>query len=377
MPESHAPPIYLDANASEPALACALDAARRALDTTGNPSSPHAIGRAARRLLDEARDAVATALGARARDIVFTSGATEGNRFVMDALTRSLPHDALVVTTSLEHPSVRKPLEFAPCAVQALPLEGARVVPDAALLARADAIIVTAAHNETGVIIDIDALLAHVRDDAIVCVDAAQAVARLPVLPSRVDVIVSSAHKLGALAGAGALVWRGQARRLAAPWRGGGQEAGMRPGTENVVGIAALGAACARIDDTRALARALAPLRDALERALVPAWDARVIGQEEPRLAQTTALCVADVDGEALRIALDLAGVCVGFGAACSALAPEPSPALLALGLTAAEARATVRLSLPLETTQADIDEAIARVREVPSRIRSVSAPRG
>jgi cysteine desulfurase len=357
--------IYLDANASEPPLASAKEAARAALDVVGNPSSPHALGRKARALLDDARDAIAAMLGAQAKEVVLTSGASEGNRFVVDALAATLPKDAIVLTSDLEHPSLARPLARAPFHVVRMPLGG---LPDGS---PPRAVCVTAAHNETGILTDLERLCAWVPDDAIVCVDAAQTAGRLPPLPQRVDVIVCSAHKLGGLAGSGALVLRGRARAFSAPWAGGGQEGGLRPGTEALVLHAAFGAAAREIEATRARSAALAPKRDRLERALVQAWGAVVIGAGRARLPQTTALMVPDVPGEPLRIAIDLKGVCVGFGSACSALAPEPSPALMSLGLTAEQARATVRLSLPLDVTDADVDEAIARLAPLVPHLRS------
>lgn len=363
-------PLLLDANASVPALAPARAALLAALDVPGNPSSPHALGRAARRVLDEARDRVAGALGGAAREVTLLSGASEANRFLVDALRASAADLApgrplRVVTSPLEHPSLARPLQAAAAAdleVRVLRMAGERLHLDEALLAGADVVFVTGAHNETGIIPDLEGLLRLVRADAIVVVDAAQAVARLPVLPARVDAVVASAHKIGGHAGAGALLLRGGARRLRPPWQGGGQEGGLRPGTEAVALQASFGAAAAVVDVERARHRALSPLRDRLEREVAAAWGARVLGQGGPRLPNTTALVVEGVDGDALRIAIDAAGVAVGFGAACSALAPEPSPSLLALGVSPAAARATVRLSLPPDATDATVDEALRRL---------------
>jgi cysteine desulfurase len=148
----------------------------------------------------------------------------------------------------------------------------------------------------------------------------------------------------------------------------GGQEQGVRPGTENVLGIAALGAAADVIERTRSAHRALAPLRDRLEAAVVAAG-ARPLGATRDRLENTSAFLVPGVDADALRLALDQAGVAVGFGAACSALAPEPSPSLRALGLDAADARRVVRVSLAPGTGVADVDDATARIVEVIRRL--------
>lgn len=352
--------LYLDANASMPPIAAARAAAIAALDVVGNPSSPHALGRAARRVLDLARDAVAIALGGRAREVVFCSGASEANRWLVDAARAA---GCRVWWSKLEHPSLARP---------------AALLPDVLLAAQpeeADLVCCTAAHNETGIIPDLAALLERVGKDAVVCVDAAQACGRLPPLPARVDAIVASAHKMGGIAGAGALLLRGRARALPAPWAGGGQEGGLRPGTEAVCAIAAMGAAAADVERTRAAHAPLAALRDRLERALVSAWGARALGGDGPRLANTSALVVPDVDGAALRIAIDSAGVCVGFGAACSALAPEPSPALRSLGLSVAEAQATVRLSLAPGCSAAEMDEALRRLAPIAAALRMGAKP--
>ncbi|HEY4219996.1 MAG TPA: aminotransferase class V-fold PLP-dependent enzyme, partial [Myxococcota bacterium] len=261
--------IYLDANASVPPLACARQALVDAAALVGNPSSPHALGRAARAVLDTARDHVARALGGDPRELVLTSGASEGNRWLVDAVARwaaPFGRDIVVAASALEHPSLEKPLA-------ALVSEGRVVradILDDAELARADVVFCTAAHNESGILPDLARVVALAKPECIVCADAAQAVARLPVLPARVDAVVASAHKIGAFAGAGALLVRGNAKaKLKPPWRGGGQEASMRPGTEALALHAAFGAAASVVDDTRAAHQALAPLRDRIEKALV------------------------------------------------------------------------------------------------------------
>lgn len=363
--------LYLDANASAPPLPEALAALQEAALVGANPSSPHARGRAARRVLDVARRHVASALGGSDKEVLFTSGASEANRWLVDALVARASKEGRslkVVSSPLEHPSLAKPLARAAdtgalsLTLLAVTPEGALVLDDAAL-AEADAVLLTAAHNETGLVPALDEVLARVSPSCIVAVDGAQAVARLPPVPARVDAVVSSAHKMGGLPGAGALLLRGNARELAAPWAGGGQEGGRRPGTEALPLLAAFGAAAAVVERTRAETAALAPLRDALEEALLAAWPgATVIGQKAPRLANTSAITLADVDGDALRMAIDRVGVCVGFGSACSALAPEPSPALIALGLSRERARATVRLSLAPGADRALVDEAVIRL---------------
>lgn len=363
--------LYLDANASVPPTQEALVALRESALVSANPSSPHARGREARRLLDEARRHVARALGGVDKDVTFTSGASEANRWLVDAivaLAGATARARRVVTSPFEHPSLAKPLEAA-AARGEIELQVLDVTPagalilDDAVLENADAVFVTAAHNETGVLPPLDDVLARVSASCVVAVDAAQAAARLLPVPARVDAVVVSAHKMGGLPGAGALLLRGNARLLQAPWTGGGQEGGRRPGTEALPLLAAFGAAAAVIERTRAETLALAALRDRLEKELLVAWPgARALGRGGPRLANTSAITLPDVDGEALRMAIDIGGVCVGFGSACSALAPEPSAALLALGLTREQARATVRLSLVPGSDDALVDEAVRRL---------------
>jgi cysteine desulfurase len=370
--------VFLDANASAPLVDEARVALLHAIEMVGNPSSTHRLGRRARRLIDDAREQVAGALGGEARDVTFVSGASEANRWLVDAvaglsITRGRP--TRVFASTLEHPSLARALAashargvidlttFAACEdgrTSPLPRDGV------------DVVFITAAHNETGLLPDLEALLAQVSDDAIVCVDAAQAVARLDRLPPRVDAVVCSGHKMGAPAGTGALLRRGRARVLLAPWAGGAQEGGLRPGTEALVLIAALGAAASVVDETRVRSKALAPVRDRFEQIVIDETPGvRILARSSPRLPQTSALAFADVDGDALRIETDRRGLMVGFGAACSALAPEPSPALLALGLDDRTARATVRVSL---APGLDEDRVIDAAHTLSSIVRSLRA---
>lgn len=369
--------LSLDANASVPVLPVARAALLAALDDSSgnNPSSPHAGGRRARRRLDQARDDVATAMAAATKEIFFVAGATEGNRFVVDLLVEhglKIGRPLVVVTSPLEHPSLHKPLARAHArgqlVVRHLPIVDGAVVVDH-VDGDADAVIVTAAHNETGLLVDVDTLCAALPAHAILHVDAAQSLGRTGAPPARADIVVASAHKLGGVAGAGALVLRGRARALSLPWAGGGQEQGVRPGTEATAVIAAFGAACAVVDDTRAQHALLAAARDAIEAAAVEAG-AVVVAGRHARLPNTSALLIPGVDGDALRLLLDQAGVAVGFGAACSALAPEPSPGLMALGLSAEDTRRVVRVSLAPGVTDDDVAAAQRALVKVIEKLR-------
>jgi cysteine desulfurase len=373
--------IALDANASVPPVAEAIAALTSAVTTSGgwNPSSPHSMGRKARRLIDVARDHVAAMMGASAKEVFFTSGATEGNRFVVDTLIelgRSKGRPIVVVTSPLEHPSLHKGLHRASerglIILRTLPIVGGSIAADVDVIAGADAVTVTGAHNETGIVTDLDAIVAVTDSDTALVVDAAQLVGRRPPVTARADIVVASAHKCGGVVGAGAIVVRGRARAWPLPWVAGGQEQGVRPGTENTPAIAAFGAAAAVVDDTRRAHMALRALRDHLEGAVVAAG-ARVIGTGDgsgDRLENTSAFFVADVDPEALRLSLDQARVAVGFGAACSALAPEPSPSLMALGLSAADTRRVVRVSLSPQSTAGDVNDGAARIVDVIRHLR-------
>ncbi len=296
--------------------------------------------------MDQARAAVAHAMGGHEKEVFFTSGASEGNRWLVDAVLAT--GNLKVWSTTLEHPSLAKPLER--CQKVSQPEQ-------------ADIIFATAAHNETGLITDWDELIQRTKPDAILVSDISQAMGRLDPLPQRIDALVCSAHKIGGFPGVGAVLLRHRAKTLKAPWTGGGQEGNLRPGTEALNLIIAFGAAAADIGAMREANQALAPLRDHLEQALLKAWpSAKRTPEHGNRLPNTTAITLSGVDGEALRIQIDTVGVCVGFGSACSALAPEPSPSLLSLGLTPQEARATIRFSLCPGTTREIVEEVIGRL---------------
>ena len=236
--------------------------------------------------------------------------------------------------------------------------------------AKADVLITTAAHNETGLLAPLEALEKALPEDAIWVLDAAQSFARQAIPPRRADLVVVSGHKVGAPSGCGALLIRNRARALPPPLSGGGQEAGLRPGTEAWVLHAAFGAVCGVINDIREENQKLGVLRDELERDLLAAWPAaQALFVDCPRLPNTSALVLPGVNGEALRMAIDASGVCVGFGAACSALAPEPSAALLSLGLSPQEARATVRVSLPIGATLEGLQAPVSDLKKVGQRL--------
>ncbi len=344
------PSLYLDANATEPLRPEARAAVLLALDSLGNPSSVHADGRAARRLLEQARARIATAFGPG--DVVFTAGGTEANALAILGAGRR------VLVGATEHPAV---LAAAPGAGLLPVLADGTIDLDAlesALAAGPPALVcLMAANNETGVLHPLaEALALCRRHGAWLHVDAVQAAGRVA-LPEA-DSLAISGHKLGGPKGAGALVLRG-GHAIAPMLLGGGQERGRRGGTEALPAIAGMGAA-AEAAPPAAAAR-LAVLRDAIEAdAGCP-----VAGATAPRLPNTASLVVAGMPAETLVIALDLEGVRVSAGAACSSGKVTRSHVLAAMGLAEAAGQA-IRISLPWDAAPdapSRFLAALARVR--------------
>ena len=219
------------------------------------------------------------------------------------------------------------------------------------------------AHNETGIVPNLEELLGHISPHAIAMSDISQAFTRLEPLSSRVDVMTFSAQKMGGLAGAGGLILRGLAKSLIAPWSGGGQEGGFRPGTEASLLILAMGEAGLYSKREREAHQELKTLRDYLESELKASGKVKIIGEQQKRLANTSALCFfTHPDPDALRIACDMQALSVGFGAACSGLAPVGSFALERMGLSLHEQKTCVRFSLSTKTSIKDIKEVISRI---------------
>lgn len=365
--------IYLDWNATAPLRPQARAAALAALDSSGNPSSVHAEGRAARRLIEEAREKVAALVAAEPRNVVFTSGGTEAN---MLALTPASGPDGKapdrLLISALEHPSVLAGGRFAAAAVQRVPATGdgridlaALADALAALEGRRALVSLMLANNETGVVQPVSeaARLTH-EAGGVLHVDAVQAAGRIPCDINAIgaDLLTLSGHKIGALKGVGAVVRRDAAVPFPAPLiRGGGQERGARAGTENVAGIAAFGAAAAAaLVDLGAEAGDMRALRDRFEAGLRSASpDIVVFGAGAERLPNTTLFALNGMKAETAVIAFDLEGVAVSSGAACSSGKVQPSHVLAAMGVPPQLARAAVRVSLGPTTTQSEIDRTI------------------
>jgi cysteine desulfurase len=372
---------YLDHNAITPMRPESKAALTAALDAFGNPASVHAAGRAARDVLDRARGQVAAALCAQPSEIVFTSGATESAALAIRGALGAAPagRDALVVT-ALEHPCVL-------AVAEALRAEAGRVtvvavdrdgLPDlvalrAAITARTALVCAMLANNETGVLLPVREIAAAARErGALFFTDATQAVGKIDVDVRTLgaDLVALTGQKLGGPRGAGAL-WVKNGVRLA-PLLGGTQERGRRAGTENLPGIAGLGAAIEVAVAHRAEEeRRIRALRDRLEAGLLAAIPgARVNGAGAPRLPNTLSLTLPGADAEALLIALDLEGICASAGSACHSGSTRPSSVLSAMGLSAADARGTLRLSLGWPSTPADVDHALEATPRLARQVR-------
>ena len=372
--------IYLDFNATAPLIPAARAAMTAALADVGNPSSIHSEGRAARHLVEVARNRVAALMGRPREQVVLTSGGTEANALGVLGLAAAVERRGgprVVVGSPIDHPSLRG-------AVAALGQRGweirmLAVTPDGALAPGPDAplggaglVAYAAVNHELGTLADTAALGAAARAaGALVHVDAVQAAGKLDLAAIPADSLAISAHKLGGPAGAGALTL---AVDEALPLVDGGhQERGRRPGTENTIGIAGFGAAAEAAAAALAAGawRAVAALGDRLERGLLALGAVRIHGAGAPRVGGTINAGFAGALGESIVVALDLAGVAASTGAACTSGSVQPSPVLLALGFSPAEARSAVRFSLGRSTTAAELDAVLERLPPILARARA------
>ena len=372
---------YFDWNATAPMRQEARAAMVTTLSLTGNASSVHAEGRAVRRLVEAAREQVAGLVGAEAKNVTFTSGATEAN---MLALTPAIEiggvkslRDRLFVS-AIEHPSVRSGGRFSADAVEELPVTGAGVVDLHALrsaIARAERpfVSVMLANNETGVIQPIADIAAIVHAaNGVLHVDAVQGPGRIACRIGELgaDLMSLSAHKLGGPQGAGALVSRGDIHIGEPLIKGGGQERGLRAGTENVAAIAGFGAAAA-VSANQADAARMAGSRDRLEagiKAILP--EALIFGESAPRLPNTTLFAVPGMKAETAIIAFDLNGIAVSSGSACSSGKVQASHVLAAMGVKSSLAQGAVRVSLGWSTSERDIENLLNALTKVVSSLR-------
>jgi cysteine desulfurase len=375
---------YLDWNATAPMREEAKAAFTAAVSRVGNPSSVHAEGRAARALIETAREQVAALVGAQPGNVVFTASGTEAN---MLALTPAIetadskgPRSRLFLS-AIEHVSVRAGGRFPREGIEELPVRADGRL-DLAALAAAIAntprplVSLMLANNETGIVQPVAEAGAIVHAaGGLIHVDAVQAAGRIPcdITALGTDLLTLSAHKIGGAKGSGALVRAREDIHFTEPLvRGGGQERGLRAGTENVPGIAAFGAAAAAARVGRGGEAAhMSRLRNALEVGLLAVTpDATVFGRETvERLPNTTLFTVAGVKAETAVIAFDLEGVAVSSGAACSSGKVQPSHVLAAMGVSAPLQRGALRVSLGWNSTEADVEKFLGAWRKLASAL--------
>ena len=374
---------YLDWNATAPMRPLAQEALRQALAVCGNPSSVHAEGRAARRLVEQAREQVASLVGAQPANVFFTSGGTEANMLALtpaiETAAEKRPRDRLLMS-AIEHPSVRTGGRFPREMVEDVP-----VLPDgrvdlaalAAALGKASRPLVSLmlANNETGVVQPVtDAAAAVHPAGGLLHVDAVQGPGRIPcdIGSLGADLLTLSAHKIGGPKGVGAIVRRSEDVHFPNPLiRGGGQERGLRAGTENVAGIAGFGAAALAAREQFAAEIAhMKELREILESGLKSiSQDAVIFGENADRLPNTTLFAVEGVKAETAVIAFDLEGVAVSSGAACSSGKVQPSHVLAAMGFSSPLLYGAVRVSLGWTTTRADVERFLGAWRKLASAL--------
>src|SRR5208282_5559801 len=383
--------VYLDNNATTPVLPEVLEAMRPYFgERFGNASSIHHHGQETRAAVERARESVAALLGCRASEVVLTSGGTEADNLAIFGLASAGDH---VITSTIEHHAVlnackhlAKYRETTGCEVTYLPVDGRGLVDPAdvkrALRPNTKLIAIMLANNETGVlqpVTEIGKIAAEA--DVFFHTDAVQAAGKIPIDVNRIgcDLLTVSGHKLHGPQGVGALYVR-KGTQLEPMLYGGSHERSRRAGTENVPGIVGLGKAAELAiagfehgDD-----QTMAAARDKLERELLEIEatglnGAALNGGNAPRVPNTTNIYFDGIDGEALVIALDLKGLAVSTGAACSSGAIEPSHVLTAMGLSRERAKASIRFSLGKQNSAVDAEFALATVRETVSRLRGLS----
>ena len=375
---------YLDHNATSPARPAVAAAVARALTLPGNPSSVHAEGRAARQALQEARARVAALVGAAPERVVFTSGGTEAANTVLSGTLRrrGMPAPTRLMISATEHACVAVGHRFPDTMVEILPVDAAGTLRLDVLADRLDAcrdeavlISVHAANNETGAVQPLAAIvrLARAHGQALVHSDAVQAVGKIPLSLDALglDALTLSGHKFAAPKGVGALVLAEGVSLEAPLLRGGGQEARLRCGTENLPGIVGMGEA-GRIAHAALAAEGLrlAALRDRLEagvRALAP--EAVVFGAGAERLPNTLSFAVPELEAATALIALDLAGVAVSSGSACASGKVARSPVLAAMGVSPALAAGALRVSFGWNSDEDDLQRFLEGFERVVSSL--------
>ena len=375
--------VYLDNNASTPVLPEVFEVMRPYfLERFGNASSIHHFGQHARASVERARNAVAALFNARPAEIVFTSGGTEADNLGIFGLVRSGDH---LITSTIEHSAVMnscKRLEQMGCQVTYLPVDRQCQVDPGdvrkAIRPNTRLITIMMANNETGVIQPLEEIgKLALEADVFFHTDAVQAAGKIPidVQKIRCDALSISGHKIHAPQGTGALFIR-KGTLIQPLLYGGNHERQRRAGTENLPGIVGLGKAAEIAKDwlVRGGPAEMAAMRDRLENAILKSVDETgVNGLGAPRVPNTTSIYFDHVEGEALVIALDLKGLSVSSGAACSSGAIEPSHVLMAMGLSPERARGSLRISLGKQSTNEEVDFAIRVIPETVARLRELS----
>jgi cysteine desulfurase len=368
--------VYLDWNATAPLRPQVRDAMAAAWDILGNPSSVHAEGRQARKLVEDSRARVAGAVGAQPRNVVFTSGGTEANALALTSGLRrgsGLPAERLVVS-AIEHASVLAGGRFSPETIDIVGVTRSGLMDldrlRAALEGRPPALVsLMLANNETGAVQPVAEAseIVHAAG-GLLHVDAIQALGKISfnINEMNADLVTLSAHKIGGPKGVGAVVLAEGVLGFEPLLRGGGQELGRRAGTENVAGIAGFGAAVKAAMDSRDIDIVrLESLRNRLENGLRETPGAIVFADGAPRLPNTTLFTVPGLKAETAVIGFDLAGVAVSSGSACSSGKVQPSHVLEAMGFGPELAQGAVRLSLGWSTSGADIDRCLEAWRKL------------
>jgi cysteine desulfurase len=383
--------IYLDYNATAPVPPVVVEATTVALrDCYGNASSVHVFGQQAKAVLDESRSAVARLIGAEPSEIVFTAGGTESDNLAVRGVAEALESTGRrhVITSAIEHEAVLnsvKALGKRGWTTTLLPVDGTGVIAPGALASAIDdrtaLISIMLANNELGTIQPVAELAAIARArGALVHTDAVQAVGRIPVdvRALGVDLLTLSGHKFGAPKGVGAL-WVRRGLALQAQSTGGRQERGRRAGTENVPALEGLRVAADIVSRTLAAeARRITSLRDRLESGILGLVQGSVVnGDPAARVPNTSNISFERVEGESLVIALDLKGIAVSTGSACSSGTLEPSHVLRAIGLSSSRVQNAIRFSLGPATTGAEIDRVLDVLPALVSRLRSRGGGRG
>ncbi|WP_114008936.1 cysteine desulfurase family protein [Cohaesibacter intestini] len=375
---------YLDHNATSPLRPGVRDVMLAAWEVSGNPSSVHMEGRAARGLIEKARLQVADLVGARAGDVIFTSGASEANMLALSPEMKEAyaPSPAShLYLSAIEHPSVREGGRFAAQAVSEIPVNSDGIVDLAALRTMLDAhdpaagramIAVMAVNSETGVIQPINAIGQLASEfNAYFHLDAVQAAGRIPLLMAEIGCssLSLSAHKLGGPKGVGALVMAAEGLEPQPLITGGPQENRLRAGTENVAGIAGFGEACFNAENALTSDNGIAKqkaLRDAFEAALVAmAPEGIIFGQQSPRVGNSCQFAIPGLKGETTLIQLDLGGVAVSSGSACSSGKVMASHVLTAMGYSVDVASGAIRVSFGWSSEEADLSRLIMQLRKI------------